>query len=217
MSMHNQLLDAPRKRDHGHHADPLQAFQDDQSHEQPVTRRGWSGVHTKQWPGGEKGAGGGYGGRGPMFGRGDINLLLLALIEQQPRSGHEMIHMIEEMFHGHYPASPFAVHHTLTLLQEIGYSDAAIEYDHPKRYSITDAGRTFLGENRYVVEAMAERTLHRARMVTKASASKMVHKAMHDLERALLKRNERDKTEAQHVADVLERATREIIAGVSRE
>src|SRR6516225_3388494 len=51
----------------------------------------WNGLH-----------GGGRRGGGRMLGHGDLKLLLLALIEQQPRHGYELIRTIEEMFHGHY-------------------------------------------------------------------------------------------------------------------
>jgi DNA-binding PadR family transcriptional regulator len=55
-----------------------------------------------------------------MLGHGDLKLLLLALIEQQPRHGYELIRTIEEMFHGHYSPSPGAIYPTLTMLEEMG-------------------------------------------------------------------------------------------------
>jgi DNA-binding PadR family transcriptional regulator len=152
-----------------------------------------------------------------MFGHGDLKLLLLALIEQQPRHGYEMIRMIEDMFHGHYTPSPGAVYPTLNMLEDMGHAEVALAQGNRKLYSITEAGREFLDENREAVEAMTERTRHSARMAAKMSAPMAVRKAMHALKHALLMRSEWDKAETQRVADVLERAAREIAAGARRE
>jgi hypothetical protein len=64
---------------------------------------------------------------------------------------------------------------------------------------------------------MTERTRHSARMAAKMSAPMAVRKAMHALKHALLMRSEWDKTEARRVAEILERAAREIAAGASRD
>ena len=72
---------------------------------------GWDGLR-----------GGRRGGGGRMFGHGDLKLLLLALIEQQPRHGYELIRMIEEMFHGQYTPSPGAIYPTLAMLEDMGYA-----------------------------------------------------------------------------------------------
>ncbi len=62
--------------------------------------------------------GGARRGGGRLLGHGDLKLLLLALIEQQPRHGYELIRTIEEMFLGQYSPSPGAIYPTLTMLEE---------------------------------------------------------------------------------------------------
>lgn len=158
--------------------------------------------------------GGGRPGGGRMLGHGDLKLLLLALIEQQPRHGYELIRIIEDMFHGHYSPSPGAIYPTLTMLEELGYAQAQAEAGGRKLYAITDAGRAFLDENRPAVEAATARAEHSARLAAKRSAPPTVRKAMHALKHALLMRSaDWSKGEAQRVAAILERAAAEIAGG----
>jgi DNA-binding PadR family transcriptional regulator len=162
--------------------------------------------------------GGGRRGGGRMFGHGDLKLLLLALIEQQPRHGYELIRIIEEMFHGHYSPSPGAIYPTLTMLEELGYAQIEDTSGNRKLYAITDEGRAFLDENRAEVEAVTSRTEQSARMAAKMSAPMSVRKAMHALKYALLMRGTRwDKTEAQRVAAILENAARDIASGAPHD
>ena len=67
-----------------------------------------------------EGSGGWGGGRGRdrkrMFEGGELRLVLLKLITDQPRHGYELIKAIEEMTGGDYAPSPGIVYPTLTLL-----------------------------------------------------------------------------------------------------
>jgi len=163
-----------------------------------------------------RGGGRGRGG-GRMFGHGDLKLLLLALIEQQPRHGYELIRIIEDMFHGQYSPSPGAIYPTLTMLEELGYAEVTNEQGGRKLYAITTAGRAYLDENRSAVEAVTARTEHSAKMAAKMAAPMNVRKAMHALKHALLMRSDWSKAEAQRVADILEDAASAIATGERRE
>lgn len=167
---------------------------------------GWDGLH-----------GGGRRGGGRMFGHGDLKLLLLALIEQQPRHGYELIRMIEEMFHGQYTPSPGAIYPTLAMLEDMGYASVENEAGNRKLYAITAEGRAFLDENRDAVEAANARTEHSARLAAKMAAPLRVRKAMHALKHALLMRTSWDRAEAERVAAILDRAASEIAAKGPRE
>lgn len=157
--------------------------------------------------------GGGRRGGGRMLGHGDLKLLLLALIEQQPRHGYELIRTIEEMFLGQYSPSPGAIYPTLTMLEELGYASVANEQGGRKLYAITDEGRAYLDANRTAVEAIIERTRESARMLAKLSVPMTVRKAMHALKHAVLMRGADWKNEAQRVAAILERAAADIATG----
>ena len=58
--------------------------------------------------------------RGRMFGQGELRLALLALINEEPRHGYELIRAIEDMTVGAYAPSPGAVYPTLQMLEEEG-------------------------------------------------------------------------------------------------
>ncbi len=99
---------------------------------------------------------GGGRGRGPRLERGDLRYALLSLLAQRPAHGYELIKGIEEQFAGFYSPSPGAVYPTLQLLEDQGFVTAETR-DGRKTYTITDAGRAFLDENRETVEAVWRR------------------------------------------------------------
>ena len=121
-------------------------------------RRGWRGhFGPGEGFGGRHGRGGGDMMRaGRMLAQGDLRLLALALIAKQPRHGYEIIKVLEEKTAGWYAPSPGIVYPTLTYLEEAGYVTAQAE-GAKKLYTITDAGRAYLDENRDFVDAMLER------------------------------------------------------------
>jgi DNA-binding PadR family transcriptional regulator len=127
--------------------------------EQWAGRRGWrkhfgpgGGMR-----GGRHGVGGGEMMRaGRMLAQGDLRLIALSLIAEQPRHGYEIIKVLEEKTSGWYSPSPGIVYPTLTYLEEAGYVTAQSE-GAKKLYSITDEGRAYFEENRTFVEAVLER------------------------------------------------------------
>jgi DNA-binding PadR family transcriptional regulator len=127
------------------------------SQERWAGRRGWRG----------HGGGGGWGGRhgfgggdfvraGRMLMQGDLRLLALALIAEQPRHGYEIIKVLEEKTAGWYSPSAGIVYPTLTYLEEAGYVTAQAE-GAKKLYTITEEGRAYLEENRDFVDGVLER------------------------------------------------------------
>ena len=55
-----------------------------------------------------------------MFEGGELRLVLLKLIADEPRHGYELIKAIEEMTGGEYAPSPGIVYPTLTMLEDMG-------------------------------------------------------------------------------------------------
>jgi DNA-binding PadR family transcriptional regulator len=107
--------------------------------------------------GGRHGFGGGDMIRaGRMLATGDLRLIALALIAEQPRHGYEIIKVLEEKTAGWYSPSPGIVYPTLTFLEEAGYVTAQAE-GAKKLYTITDEGRAHLDQNRDFVDAVLER------------------------------------------------------------
>src|SRR5215469_810715 len=103
------------------------------------------------------GGGMGMGGRAFRAGRrlasGDLQLVLLALLAERPSHGYELIKALEERSGGFYSPSPGMVYPALTWLEEVGYASVAAE-GAKKLYSITDAGRAYLDQNRETAETM---------------------------------------------------------------
>lgn len=111
----------------------------------------------------DNGAGrGGWGGRRGrtskrMFEGGELRLVLLKLIADQPRHGYELIKAIEEMTGGDYAPSPGIVYPTLTMLEDMGLIAEAKSKETKKVYEATDEGRAHLEENSDEVEELIER------------------------------------------------------------
>ena len=108
------------------------------------------------WGPGPGGGGGDWFRVGRMLAQGDLKLLALALIAEQPRHGYELIKLIEEKTSGCYSPSPGVVYPTLTFLEEAGYVTAESD-GAKKRYTITEEGRAYLEENRDVADMVLER------------------------------------------------------------
>ncbi len=101
--------------------------------------------------------GGGRRGRGRMFESGELRLVLLKLIADQPRHGYELIKAIEEMTGGDYAPSPGIVYPTLTMLEDMGLIAERKSKDSKKIFEATEDGRTHLAEQSDEVEALMER------------------------------------------------------------
>jgi DNA-binding PadR family transcriptional regulator len=93
---------------------------------------------------------------GRMLAQGDLRLLALALIAEQPRHGYEIIRVLEDKTEGWYAPSPGIVYPTLTYLEEAGYVTAQAD-GAKKLYTITGEGKTYLEANRDFVDAVLER------------------------------------------------------------
>src|SRR5690606_39775198 len=87
---------------------------------------------------------------GRMLASGDLRLVALYFIEQQPRHGYDLIKAVEERSNGVYSPSPGIVYPALTYLEEAGYVTSAAD-GNKKLYTITDGGRAHLDDNREAV------------------------------------------------------------------
>jgi len=123
-------------------------------------RHGWGGRHS----GGDWGDwGGGWGGghrhgrRGRVFDAGELRLVLLKLIADEPRHGYDLIRAVEELTHGVYAPSPGVVYPTLTMLQDMGLIEEAGEAGTRKAFAVTEEGRAHLAENGGQIEGLLAR------------------------------------------------------------
>jgi DNA-binding PadR family transcriptional regulator len=85
------------------------------------------------------------GGRGSGRGRhrvrrGDVRSAILALLDDRPMHGYEMIQELEERTGGRWTPSAGSIYPTLQLLEDEGLATAE-EVDGRKVYSLTEAGK----------------------------------------------------------------------------
>ena len=146
-----------------------------------------------------------------MFGPGDLRLVLLALVEQEPRHGYDLIKAIETAFGGGYAPSPGVVYPTLSLLADEGLI-AGIEDSTGKRvFSVTEAGKAWLDDNRAAVDGVMQRMTLAARMVSGEQAPDVVREALHTLHQAIVtKPGAWSDPETARVVESLMKAVREI-------
>lgn len=121
--------------------------------------RGWGGGWSRSWGEGSDWGGGGHGRRGRrrVFEAGELRLVLLKLIGDQPRHGYDLIRAIEEMTHGTYAPSPGIVYPTLTMLQDMGLIEEAKGEGARKAFALTAEGEAHLAGKAEEVAALLER------------------------------------------------------------
>jgi DNA-binding PadR family transcriptional regulator len=179
--------------------------------------------------GADFGNGGGLGGRGFFGGRklgsSELQLVILALLEEAPRHGYEIIKALEETSKGFYAPSPGMVYPALTYLEEVGF--ATVETEGSKKlYQLTDVGRGKLNENRAVVDAILAQLarvgskMERVRQAFAGEDSgdvghRAVDEARRELRSALISKLSASPSdnELQRVSEVLRRATEELRQG----
>lgn len=125
-------------------------------------------------PGGGHRGRGGFGGfgdfgdgeggmpRGRKFSSDDLQLLLIALLAEEPRHGYELIKALQVRSNGFYSPSPGMVYPALTYLEELGYATVELEGNR-KRYSLAETGRAYLAANQERADLMLAMLTHFAR------------------------------------------------------
>jgi DNA-binding PadR family transcriptional regulator len=185
-------------------------------------RFGRFGGRGPGWGSGAEGGGSDWFRVGRMLAQGDLKLLALALIAEQPRHGYELIKLIEEKTSGAYSPSPGVVYPTLTFLEEAGYVTAESE-GAKKRYTITTEGRAYLEENRDVadmvlarLEAIGKKLARRRRAWDErhgeedSALPKLVGAALENLRDVAAKRLETGEDAEARIVEILMRAAQEI-------
>ena len=192
-------------------------------------RHGRFGHGHHRHGGGRHGGGGDFGGgdmmrAGRMLAQGDLRLLALALIAEQPRHGYEIIKVLEEKTEGWYAPSPGIVYPTLTYLEEAGYVTAKTDGT-KKLYTITDEGRVYLEQNRAFVDAVMERLAAVGESAGRirdreredsvahsgdASMPRSIQGAFQDLSEAVRELLMRDRSAKTRVIEALDRAAEEL-------
>ena len=148
-------------------------------------RGNWGPFHfdfnEEGWGGGRRGR------RSRVFEGGELKLVLLKLIADQPRHGYDLIRAIEELTGGRYAPSPGVVYPTLTMLQDMGLVEEAEGAGGRKPFQITEAGTAHIDENREEADELFAR-LERLSPSHHGEGASPVWRAMRNLGMAIRNR-----------------------------
>ena len=120
---------------------------------------GRHGSRHHGWGGEDEGRGGR---RRRVFDSGELRLVLLKLIADEPRHGYELIRAIEELSGGLYAPSPGVIYPTLTMLHEMAQIEEAAPSNTQsggarKAFSVTAEGTAHLAAHKADVDALLAR------------------------------------------------------------
>ncbi len=175
---------------------------------------GKGGPFGEDGPFGGRGGRGGGGGRrgGRMFAGGELRLLLLHLVAEQPRHGYDLIRAVGDLAGGEYAPSPGVVYPTLNLLVDEGLIAEEADASPRKAFAVTDAGRAELAGKDAELETILTRLKALGDQRDRAE-SPPVRRAMGNLHAVLRNRAMAqgfDTETALAIADILDDAARRI-------
>ncbi|MGB7205640.1 MAG: PadR family transcriptional regulator [Anderseniella sp.] len=150
--------------------------------------------------------------RARIFQRGELRLVLLHLIAEQPRHGYDLIRQIEEMTGGHYAPSPGIVYPTLTLMAEMDLIGEKVDKEGKKVYSITKSGSAKLAEEEKHVAQILDR-LEGVSKMDEAADGASIRRAVHNLKSAIrirLADEEKDSGKILEVSAIIDEAASKI-------
>ena len=162
---------------------------------------------------------------GRKLGGDELQLVLLALLAEKPSHGYELIKLLGERSGGFYSPSPGMVYPALTYLEEIGYARVEVE-GAKKLYSLTDEGRAYFEQHKSEAEAILSQleaigqrmgdvrrafTGQESEDSDEALDPANIRQAAHALKHALREKRRASPEELKRVAEILRRATEEIL------
>jgi DNA-binding PadR family transcriptional regulator len=156
------------------------------------SRHGWGGG---PWTG--------FGGRERLFDAGDIRLVILKLLSEQPSYGYQLMKTMEERLAGGYTPSAGVIYPTLTLLEEEGLTVSSTSENNKKIYSVTAEGLAFLEQNKERVAALFER-LEEAGDEFRRGRSPEIMKAFMNLRGAVMARVARGNATPEQIGRIVE-------------
>jgi len=171
-------------------------------------RFGWIRGGGFEAPGGfgpwaRGGFGRGFGhGRERLFDAGDIKLVILKLLSEQPSYGYQLMKSMEERLGGGYTPSAGVVYPTLTMLEEEGLASSTAS-ESKKIYSVTPEGLEYLKANAERVDQLFERLDEAGRGFRRGRSPELM-KAFMDLRGAVVSKVARGKATPEQIKKIAE-------------
>ena len=142
-------------------------------------------------------------GRERLFDAGDVKLVILKLLSEEPSYGYQLIKRMEERLGGGYTPSAGVIYPTLTMLEEEGLASASATEGNKKVYSATAEGLEYLKANAGRVEQLFER-LEEAGRGFRRGRSPEIMKAFMDLRGAVIARMWRRNATPEQIRKIAE-------------
>ncbi|MBF8741603.1 PadR family transcriptional regulator [Pseudomonas guariconensis] len=123
--------------------------------------------------------------RGPrVFAPGDLRLLMLSMLAEQPGHGYDLIRQIENLFDGSYTPSPGVIYPTLSYLEEAELITGHVQGS-KRLYAITEAGRHALADQAVALDGVRMRIEVSKRALRSHDRPAEIHEAVGNLRHAL--------------------------------
>ena len=147
-----------------------------------------------------------------LFNPGELQILLLSLIGEEPRHGYDLIREIEARSQGGYAPSPGVVYPALTFMEEAGLIAVADDGGQRKSYAITEEGRAKIADQADVISSIEARLKSLADVRERTDAAP-VRRAMQNLKTAVFNRLSEEDVSREtvlQVADLIDDAAKQI-------
>ncbi|HWA15346.1 MAG TPA: PadR family transcriptional regulator [Gemmatimonadales bacterium] len=148
-----------------------------------------------------------------MFESGELRLVILKLLKEQPRHGYDIIKALEERMAGCYTPSAGSVYPTLQMLEDQGLV-RGVETEGKKVYHITPEGERLLEERRSELDDIIDRVRETVRDFAGGSMGEL-NKAFGHLAKTTFKdafRRGPGDPAVKRVAEILRRTAEEVEA-----
>lgn len=149
---------------------------------------------------------------------GDLRLLILALIEEEPRHGYDLIIEIESRTGGTYKPSPGVMYPALSVLEDQGFVKAK-KVDGKRVFNLTEAGEAELAENSETLAKIEARLESLANPETEPHPAD-IRSASRRLRHTLFKTVTEtwpDTSNYEEIVDILNQARADIVKAASKK
>jgi len=91
-----------------------------------------------------------------LFKKGDLKYIILDIVKDNPSHGYDITAVLTERFHGFYSPSAGSIYPILQLLEKMEYVSSCRK-EEKNIYTITDAGKRFLQDEKATTDKIKER------------------------------------------------------------
>lgn len=153
-----------------------------------------------------------HGPRERLFDAGQVRLVVLQLLSEEPSYGYQLMKRMEQRLQGGYMPSAGVIYPTLTMLEEEGLTVSETTEGNKKVYRVTEEGQEALRENQEAIQAIFER-MDEAGDGFRRGRSPELMRAFMNLRGAVVNqvsRGQVSEERIQEIAAIIDEATRKV-------